>query len=143
MKKIVFLFILIVVIISIVWLNYTNYKFEYNQIKKYNMEYEKYYNKEITGIELTTIINKAIDTNTKNKVEKNSNEKFIDNEENSIKIDIKISDDDKIYAMETFYNNKIEKFVQYYGTIKFKCTNIEYHKKTNRVKYLYFEQISQ
>lgn len=37
----------------------------------------------------------------------------------------------------------MDKFVQYYGQITFKCTKIEYHKTTKKVKYMYIEQITQ
>ena len=69
--------------------------------------------------------------------------KYIDNKSNSINIDVKIIDNDKIYTMETLYNGGMENFIQYYNQIKFKCTIIEYHKDTNKVKYMLFEQITQ
>ncbi|MCI8587009.1 MAG: hypothetical protein HFJ49_00155 [Clostridia bacterium] len=143
MKKFLILFSIVIVILSIIWFNYTGYKSEYKEIQKSNLEFEKYYQKEVYGIDLTTVINKAIDENTRNKIEKDTQNKFRENEENSIKIDIKITDTDKVYTMEDFYNGGISKFVQYYGTIKFKCTNIEYHKKTEKIRYLYFEQIEE
>ena len=37
----------------------------------------------------------------------------------------------------------MDKFVQYYNQIKFKCTKIEYHKSTDKVKYMLIEQITQ
>jgi hypothetical protein len=92
---------------------------------------------------LTTIINKVINNNEKNNVEIGQDNKYIDNQTDSINIDIKMTDIDKVYSMETLYNGGVEKFVQYYGNIQFKCTQIEYHKKTGKVSYLYFEQISE
>ena len=91
---------------------------------------------------MTTIINKVININEKNNVEIDQNRKYVDNGINSIKIDIKMVDTNEIYSMEIFYNGGIESFVQHYSSIKFKCTQIEYHQKTGKVKYLYFEQIS-
>ena len=92
---------------------------------------------------MTTIINKAIDNNDNNEVLKDKKGKYIDNKSNSINIDVKIIDNDKIYTMETLYNGGMENFIQYYNQIKFKCTIIEYHKDTNKVKYMLFEQITQ
>ena len=43
--------------------------------------------------------------------------------------------------MEALYSGGMDKFVQYYGEIKFKCTKLEYHKTTSRVKYMLFEQL--
>ena len=111
--------------------------------RKENMPFESYYNQEIYGTELTTIINKAIDNNNNNGVLKDKKGKYIDNKSNSINIDVKIIDNDKIYTMETLYNGGMENFIQYYNQIKFKCTIIEYHKDTHKVKYMLFEQITQ
>ena len=46
----------------------------------------------------------------------------------------------KTYPMGEFYNNDITRFVQNFNLIKFKCTNIEYHKNTGKVKKLIFEE---
>jgi len=142
MKKILILLIAVVILISVVAFNYISYNRKYEIIKKYNLEFEANYQKEIYGTDLTTIINKVINNNEKNNVEKGQNKQYIDNGTNSINIDIKMIDTNEIYTMETFYNGGIEQFVQHYGNIKFKCTKLEYHKKTGQVKYLYFEQIS-
>ena len=52
-------------------------------------------------------------------------------------------DNDTTYDMETLYAGGMEKFVQYYNEIKFKCTKIDYHKSNGKVKYLFIEQITQ
>ena len=122
---------------------YLNYKARYNEAKKANMEFDSYYNQNIMGTDLATIINKAVDNNKNNEIKQDNKGKYINNDENSINIDVKMLDKDETYTMETFYNGGIEKFVQYYGTIQFKCTKIEYHKTTNKVKYMLFEQITQ
>ena len=72
---------------------------------------------------------------------KTKNGKFIQNDENSIDIEIYMLDNETIYKMEMFYNAGTEQFVEYYRNIKFKCSKIEYHKNTGRVKYMYFEQL--
>ena len=142
MKKAIFtLFTTILIIVTIFFVNYYSYKSEYISITKENKELEQYKNKEIYGIELGTLINKVIDKNEKNKVEKDDKNFFIHNEENSIEIEIYMSDSEQTYKMETFYKSGMEQFVQYYGNIKFKCSIIEYHEKSKRVKYLLFEQL--
>ncbi len=143
MKKLALFFLILVVIIVGISYMYLNYKASYNEAKKANMEFESYYNQEIKGNDVATIINRAVDNNVTNNVEKDKKGKFINNDNNSINIDIKMLDNDETYSMETFYNGGIDKFVQYYGTITFKCTKIEYHKSTNKVKYLLFEQITE
>ena len=143
MKKIALFFLIIVVIVVGISYIYLNYQVGYNTAKKENNQFESYYEKEIYGAELTSIINKAIDNNSKNQVEKDKKGNYIDNNQNSIKIDIKMLDIDKTYAMETLNSGGMDKFVQYYNEIKFKCKKIEYHQTTNKVKYMLFEQITQ
>lgn len=144
MKKLsIFFLIIIVIVVGISYL-YLNYKANYNEAKKENMQFESYYNQEMYGAELATIINKAIDNNLTNEVEKDNKGKYISNDKNSINIDIKMLDDNgTIYNMEKIYNGGTIKFVQYYNQIKFKCTKIEYHTSTNKIKYMLFEQITQ
>jgi len=143
MKKVALFFLVIIIIIVGISYVYLNYKAQFNNAKRENMQFESYYNKELTGAELATLINKAIDNNEINQIQKDSEGKYIDNENNSINIDIKMIDNDKTYNMETLFVGRIDRFVQYYGQIKFKCTNIEYHKSTNKIKYLLFEQITE
>lgn len=143
MKKIIIFLIIIAIIVAGIAYIYLNYKVNYNEAKKENMQFENYYNQEVYGSDLATIINKAIDNNQKNEIKKDIQGKYIKNETNSINIDIKMLDDDnKIYNMEKFFNGGISTFTAYYSQIKFKCTNIEYHQKTNKVKYMLFEQIT-
>lgn len=143
MKKIAIFFLIITAIVVGMSYLYLNYKASYNQAKQENKQFESYYNEEVYGTDLVTVINKAVDNNLTNEVEKNQKGFFQNNETNSINIDIKIIDNDTIYKMETIYNNGMDNFVQYYGQIKFKCTQIEYHKETEKIKYLLFEQITQ
>ena len=119
-----------------------SYKANYNISKKSNLSFEKYLNEEVYGSELATVINRAIDRNEKNEVEKNNKGIYQNNDTNSINIEIKMLDDDTIYQMETFYRGGIQNFINYYSNIKFKCVDIKYHSSTNQVKYMLFEQIT-
>lgn len=118
-----------------------NMQSEKNEILKENEQYEKYLNTEIEGTEIATLISKVVDQNEKNNVPKDDNGYYIDNGENSIKIDLKMKTVEKTYPMEEIYNNEITKFVQNFNFIEFKCTSIEYHKKTGKVSKLIFEEI--
>ena len=143
MKKLaIFFLITIIIIVGISYL-YLSYKSNYYAAQRENKQFESYYGQEILGSELATIINKAVDNNKNNEVQKDNKGKYIDNDNNSIKIDIKMLDNDKTYSMETLYSGGMDKFVQFYSEIKFKCTNLEYHKTTNKVKYMLFKQITQ
>ena len=142
MKKVFIFLIIILIIVAIIGFNYFSYKNEYKIIQNENAEFEEYKDKEVYGLSVATIINKVIDKNTKNKIEKDEKGNFIQNDENSIEVEIHIVENEKDYnlQMEQIYNSGVEQFVQYYGNIKFKCSKIEYHEKTGRVKYILFEQ---
>ena len=142
MKKIFIFLAIVIIVVAIIGVRYYSYKVDYNTTLKENAEYEQYKDKEIYGLDLASMINKTVDKNLKNKIEKSEDGNFIQNDENSIEIEIYILDNEKTYKMETFYNKVTEQFVQYYGNIKFKCSKIEYHKNTGKIKYLLFEQIS-
>ena len=141
MKKIIIFFAIVIIIVSIMGVRYYSYKVEYNAIINENAEYEEYKDKEIYGLDLITIINKTIDKNQKNGIEKDEQKIFIQNDTNSIEIEIYMKDNEKTYKMETIYNKGTEEFMQYYGNIQFKCSKIEYHQSTGKVKYLLFEQL--
>ena len=143
MKNLAIFFLIVIIIIAGISYIYINYKTQYNETQQENRIYESYENKEIYGTELTSVINKAIDSNKKNNIQKDENGKYINNDNNSINIDIKMLDDDKTYSMEIIYNGSMDNFVQFYSEIKFKCTKLEYHKSTKKIKYMLFEQITQ
>lgn len=140
MKKIFIFLAIVLVIVAIVSFQYISYKNEYNIIQNENAEFEEYKDKEVYGLNVGTMINKVVDKNTKNKIEKDDNGNFIQNDSNSIEIEIYMTDNETTYKMETIYNAGTEQFVQYYGNIKFKCSKIEYHEDTGRIKYMLFEQ---
>ncbi len=132
------IFLIIVAVISYIYYNYAKTVRIANQI---NLEYEEYTQQEILGSALMTVINKATDQNEKNDIEKDKNKRYIENEEKSIKIEIKFKESDKIYAMEAISELGYESFVKNYSNMSFICTKKEYHNKTNQIKYLLFEQI--
>ena len=140
-KPIIIILTIVIANVSVIGIKYYNYTTQYDSIIKENAKFEEYKDKEITGIELVTLMNRTVDKNTKNKIEKDENGIFIPNEENSIEIEIYMQDNQKTYKMETIYNAGTEQFIKYYRDIKFKCSKIEYHTKTGRVKYMLFEQL--
>ena len=142
MKKFVVFLIIVMIIVAIALFMYFDYKVKKDKIDEKNSEFEMYLGKEIYGSDVATLINKASYKNRKNNVEKDKKGKYIDNGNNSINIDIKMLDDDKIYNMEKFYNSGTMEFVEYYRDIKFKVMNIEYHQETGLVKYIFIEQIT-
>lgn len=142
MKKIIIFLIMVIIVVCGVFYMYVNYKATNQLTKNENKQYEQYIGKEIYGTELVSIMNKAMDSNYKNELEKDNNGKYIENNTNSIQIQIKMIDNDKTYEMETFSEAGMDKFIYYYSMIKFKGMKIEYHKTTQKVKYMLFEQIT-
>ena len=142
MKKIL-ICILSVFLVIICIVGYSVYSKNENtaQISVENKTYESYYNKEVLGTDIISIINKATDSNEKNEVELGKDGNYIENNKNSIRIEIKFQELDKVITMERINQVGIEKFWSNYGALSFKCTKIEYHEKTHRVKYMYFEEI--
>lgn len=142
MKKLAIIFLIGVILIVGISYMYLNYKASYNEARKTNYQFESYYEKEFYGADVVTLINKAYDNNLTSGVERDKNGIFIENDTNSIKIDVKIIDNDTLYNMETLYIGGMDKFVENYNGIKFKCTKIEYH-KNRKIKYMLIEQITQ
>ncbi len=141
MKKIVFILIIIVlIVISTVSFSVFKYNENIRLKENENREYEAYINKEITGAQVATLINKAIDSNRRNGI-KLQDWKYVDNEENSIRIEVKFKELEKIISMETIFNNETENFVANYSGIKFKSIQINYHEKTQKISYIKFEQV--
>lgn len=141
MKKVIIFLVTIVIIVCIIAFQYNSYKRNQNSISSENAEFEKYTNNEIYGIDLATIINKSIDKNEKNKILKDEKGFFIQNDENSIEVEIHIKENDTTYKMEQIYKQGTEQFVQFFINEKFKCSKVEYHEKTDRIKYMLFEQL--
>ena len=142
MKKII-ICILSIFLILICIVVYGVYQKNENtaQIGVDNKTYESYENKEVLGTDIISIINKATDSNEKNDIKIGEDRNYIDNGKNSIRIEIKFLELDKVITMERINNVGIEKFWSNYGALSFKCTKIEYHEKTHRVKYMYFEEV--
>lgn len=111
------------------------------QIKTENQEYEQYLGKIVYGTDVATVINKAVDQNEKNKIQKDEKGYYIENNTNSIKIDIKMITIKKTFYMEQFYNNDITQFVENFNLVDFKCSEIQYHEQTGKVKKIVFEQL--
>lgn len=144
MKKSIFIVLAILFIIAIVICIYIyNVKKIENVAIKHNKQYEEYCNKKILGTELISLINKAIDYNEKNSVEKQENTiYYINNNTNSIQITVKFLDNDKIIKMENIAEKQTENFIKFFATATFKCNDIKYHKQTKNVQSMYFEQIN-
>lgn len=146
MKKIIIIFgITIVSLVLIISVSLIENNKNLSNIKAYNKQYEEYYEKTVYGTDVITLINKATDQNLRNEIEKDEKGYFIENDINSIKVEIKLLSEEKLltYQMETLMNVGLEGFVKNFNLIKFKCTGIQYHINTKKVKKIVFEQIEE
>lgn len=144
-KNFIILISILLIICAFVVYFVINYRNMQMQAQINNKEYNTYKDKTIVGTTLVSIINKTVDNNEKNNIEKDNSNVYIENEDNSIKIYIYFLDEDgkRIeipYTMEQIYNKGSDSFIKLYGTSNFTCTNIDYHSKTGNVKSLTFEQ---
>ena len=140
-KILIILIIFMVILASATYIIY-NYRMELQEAQKINNEYKSYYEAQILGTELVSIMNRTQDINTKNEVEKDSEGLYIDNEDDSIKMYLKLKykDDYSTIEIEKILDDGIENFIKSYSTASFKCTEITYHEKTGNVKALTFTE---
>lgn len=150
MKKIAFIGIALIVIIIIIVMQVANMQSQKKQAVAFNEQYEKYKDKAIYGIDVVTVINKATDNNTKYNIQKDETGMYIEDEENSIKVELNLiaGVDEKTNQniivtkqMEDLQKAGIEGFITNFNLTTFKCKNIEYHKKTGKVSKIIIEQV--
>lgn len=140
MKKILFLLLIIIAVILGVVVNYYNkIQSQNDEINKFNFIYENYNKKNLNGLDITTLINKAISNNEKYAIPKDQEGLYILDDEYSIEIYVTMIINEKTYRMERINNLGINSFVAYFGQVNFKCTDVKYHKKTGRVASMTFE----
>lgn len=146
MKKTLIVFgILFLTVLLIVSVSIIQNKENLVAIQKENAEYEKYKEGQVFGTQVASLINKATNENLKNEVQQDEKGFFIENETNSVKIEIKLQNekDLKTYQMETIQKVGTDGFIKNFNLILFKCTGIEYHEQTKRVSKVVFEQIDE
>lgn len=140
-KILVILGIFIIILIFVVSLLY-NYDKQVKKAQNFNSQYELYYEKTILGTDLATLLNKVADYNEKNGIDKDENNRYYLETDNSIFVQVKFLEKEEPVKMEDILFQDMENFIKFYATSSFKCTKIEYHDENNQVKSLYFEQIS-
>ena len=99
MKRVIIAILLAVIAIVILFTSWYNKNIEILQdTKKFNSEYENYLKDNITGVDITTIINKAIENNNINNIPKNKKGMYENDGNKSIEIMIKLTKDRKILS---------------------------------------------
>lgn len=140
MKKTIAIILVILCILSICSYFYIkNIQAEKKEIEKFNAEYEYYNDDNLNGLDITTLINKATSNNEKYEIEKDEEGLYILDDEYSIEIYITMIINDTTYKMERITQLGTTAFVEYFGSVSFKCTNVEYHESTGRIASMTFE----
>lgn len=137
-KNILTILVVFLIIMAILFGKYVSLRKQNLEIKKFNNGYEFYNKENVNGLEVTTVINKAIDNNEKYDVKKDKNGYYIE-DENSVEIEIKMIINDKTYPMERIKEIGMENFTEFFGEVNFKCTGIQYHEENNKVSKMTFE----
>lgn len=146
MKKTIIVFsIIFCCILLVVFVSLTQNNKNLLNIQNENAKYESYKEKQVFGTEVASIINKAFNENLKNEVEQDEKGFFVPNGINSIKVEVKLLNDEelKTYQMETIQKVGTSGFIKNFNLILFKCTNIEYHEQSKRIAKIVFEQIEE
>lgn len=145
MKKIILCLGILLIIVLIIIVNLMGIQKQKRQAYLFNAEFEQYKDKPVYGTDIATIINKVIDYNERNDIEKDEQGLYEENETSSIKIEIKMITGEKgettTYPMEAIEKVGVTGFISNFNLIKFNCSNIEYHEKTGQVSKIVFEQI--
>lgn len=142
MKKIIILILsIVIVLVTIITYNIHVYNNNERIIITKNKIYEQFYETEVLATDIASLINKVYDYNNKNNVEKDENGYFINNNLNSISIEIKFIELEDTILSERIIQQGIEKFIHNFGAMQFRCTKIEYHEQAKNVRYMYFEQV--
>lgn len=96
----IFLVVIIVILCFITW--YRKSLQTLNDIKNFNSEYESYLKKEITGVDLTTVLNMAIENNNQYEIPKNSDGTYQNDGRNSIEILVRPMENRKVLSNGSF-----------------------------------------
>jgi len=140
-KTITVLFCIFLAIIISLYTYYQNGQQALENVKKFNYQFEQYFDKEIYCAEVATIINKAIDNNEQYNISKDAKGKYLPDNAFCLKVMIKFKDIDTIYEMESINNAGIEGFVSNFNMSIFKIIEYEYNETTKRIGKLVIEEI--
>jgi uncharacterized protein YxeA len=142
MKKIfICLIAIFIIILSIVFNWYTNNVQASKEIATFNSTLEQFTKANITGVEVTTVINKALDNNEQYNIKKNSDNIYESDEKYSLKIYVKLTEDGEYFPMEALEQIGISGFTKAYSSAIFKTTKTEKN-ENGRISKIYFEIVN-
>lgn len=140
MKKILALVLLVMIVIVVFFtFNYKNLQKQKEEIRNFNLIYENYNKDNLNGLDITTLINKAVSNNEKYTIPKDEEGLYVLDDEYSIEIYVTMIINETTYRMERINSLGMNSFVAYFGQVSFKCTDVQYHSKTGRISSMTFE----
>lgn len=151
-KTILGIFLTLAIVVIIITMQIRQNEKNRQEALTFNLEYERYKDKDLYGIDIVTVINKAVDNNIKNEIAKDENSRYINDGEKSIQVELSliVGIDEKTgekkqvtHPMERLIEVDLEGFITNFNLTLFKVKTMEYHKKTGRVSKIVFEQIEE
>ena len=148
MKKIIFFILLILILsLAIIVVAVSDIKAKNNKIATFNSQFEQYLGQTMYGTEILTIINKAIDNNEKNNIEKNESGFYIENNQNTVKVELTLLSTNNegetvevTHQMERLKEIGLDRFIASFNLTEFECTKIEYNDE-GRVSKIFVKQL--
>lgn len=140
-KTIIILICIFIAIIISLYTYYQSTQSALQSVKKFNYQFEQYFDKEIYGADVVTIMSKAIDNNNQYNIARNEENKFIEDNKYCLKVMIKFKDVDKIFDMESIEKAGIEGFMQNFAKSTFKIIEYDYNDESSRIGRIVIEEI--
>lgn len=138
-KSYVLLIVFLLVGVIFAYFKVKTFQVNKNVITKFNLDYEYYNSNNLNGLDITTLINKAVSNNEKYNISKDEDGYYILDDEYSIEIYIKMIINNTTYKMERFNQIGLDSFTSSFALVNFKCTNVTYHEKNGRIATMTFE----
>lgn len=140
-KTIIVLFCIFIAIIISLYTYYQSTQSVLQGVKKFNYQFEQYFDKEIYGADVVTIMSKAIDNNNQYNIARDEENKFVEDNKNCLKVMIRFKDVDKTFDMESIEKAGIEGFMQNFSKSTFKIIEYKYNEESKRIGKIVIEEI--
>lgn len=113
MKKVVIGILLVCVIVVILFTTWYKRNLQtLSEIQKFNQEFEVYLEKEITGVDITTVMNRATENNNQYEIAKNKDGTYQEDEKYSIEILVQPTKERKILSNGSLRKSRDERFYE-------------------------------
>lgn len=132
------IFVIILIIITAIYIMQLNTAKDVQN--NYNEEIEffnQYKDKQFDVTDFISIMNKAIENNRNYEVKQDENKMFIEDDNYSIKVFLRLDDREELIPMEALLLSEeggAEKINELFADIVYRYDSIEYHESTGRVK---------